>query len=485
LLAIAGCGSESDPDPVASCPAPISGGNDVLSTSFQLNPHGTAPLVAKATVVTRAPARLDWQLSGKDGMPSDVHRTTTECATQHEFDILGLYPGYANRIRLQVMNDGQVTGNAVFQIQTDPLPPGMPTFRIDKQYSDFEPAFFLLDLRPTNLPLIVDRYGQIRWYLTDTDTKYGLQIFRDGNIGWGDSNRSSVVEYTRLGEFVHEWSVQPDYYDVHHDVYEKPDGNFLVTVNKTGLDTIEDFIIELDRQSGAIVRTWDLRQILPKRPTFIHDDRDWFHANAVIFDERDNSLIISGQRQGLVKVTNSNELRWILSPPEGWAGYEDYRLNPIPSPDFDWTWGQHAPLLMPDGDLVVFDNGLGRDYGRAAKYSRIVRYRVSESAQKGGTVQQIWQYGKERGETLYSSFISDVDYLPASDSFLMTAGSIGYDVTYVSPDQTILSLRGIPDAARIIDVDSAGEVRFETTVLSDLQGASVYRSEKVDLYGND
>ena len=166
--------------------------------------------------------------------------------------------------------------------------------------------------------------------MVDDSTKYGLQILRNGNIGFGLAEQSKVAEYTMLGQFVNEWSVLPEFTNIHHDVFEKENGNFLVTADKVGIDTIEDFIIELDRGTGAIVNTWDLRQILPRRSTLIHDDRDWFHINAVIHDRRDDTIIVSGQRQGVVKITANNQLRWILAPPDGWAGYEQFLLTSIP-----------------------------------------------------------------------------------------------------------------------------------------------------------
>jgi arylsulfate sulfotransferase len=284
------------------------------------------------------------------------------------------------------------------------------------------------------------------------------------------------------GRLVREWSVLPEFHNIHHDVFEKPNGNFLVTADKIGIDTIEDFIIELDRSSGAIVNTWDLRQILPKRPTLVRDDRDWFHINAVIHDPRDDSIIVSGQRQGVVKITADNRLRWILAPPDGWEGYEQFLLASIPSADFEWIWGQHAPLLLPNGDLMLFDNGFGREYGAAAKYSRIVRYRVTENALAGGTVQQVWHYGKNRGEELYSPIVSDVDHLPSSDTYLMSAGSLLFNLDYVSPTSVTFSADALPDMARILEVNEAGDVLFELVVQSESPAVLLYRAEKIGLY---
>lgn len=81
------------------------------------------------------------------------------------------------------------------------------------------------------MPFIVDRYGNVRWYLQAEGTKYAIQRLRNGNIGFGTSEQAKVLEYTMLGEKVREWSVAPEYRDIHHDVFEKEDGNFLVTAD--------------------------------------------------------------------------------------------------------------------------------------------------------------------------------------------------------------------------------------------------------------
>jgi arylsulfate sulfotransferase len=479
LALLAACDSDSDNG--LACPAPDGRANAFLTADIQLNPHGIAPLTAVASIATRGAATLVWTLEGRDGRPSDVRRTSSACSTHHEFEILGLYADHDNRITIVAMNGGQPTANTTLTVRTAPLPAGIPSFRIDKPYANAAPAFFLADLLPLSVPFIVDRYGNVRWYLLAGGTKYAIQRLRDGNLGFGISEDAKVVEYTMSGTKVGEWPVGPEFTDIHHDVFEKDNGNFLVTVNKTGIDTIEDFIIELDRRSGAIVKTWDLRQVLPKRATFIADARDWLHVNAVIHDPRDDSIIVSGQRQGVMKVTADNQLRWILAPPDGWAGLEQFLLSAQPSPEFEWNWGQHAPLLTPEGDLMLFDNGFGREYGSAARYSRMVRYRIVESAAGGGTVAQVWQYGKNRGEELSAPIVSDVDYLPGN-TYLMTSGSLGYEIDYASPGNIVFRSPPRAERARISEVDANGNLLFEMTVLSDVPDTIVYRAEKLSLY---
>ena len=75
--------------------------------------------------------------------------------------------------------------------------------------------------------------------------------------------------------------------------------------------------------------------------------------------------------------------------------------------DFDRTWTQHTAFKIDEkskGDIIcvsAFDNGDGRGMEQPAlpdeKYSRGVIFKID---QKKGTVEQIWEFGKERGHDL-------------------------------------------------------------------------------------
>ena len=168
--------------------------------------------------------------------------------------------------------------------------------------------------------------------------------------------------------------------------------------------------------------------------------------NAIWYDETDGSLIISGRNQGVVKVTSNNQLVWILAPHKGWgkAGVDgdgvetsdflltavddlgvphpaDAQLGTINSGDFEWCWGQHTSMLLPNGNLFLFDNGFNRNFVTGTPtYSRAVEYEIDETNM---TIKQVWQYGMERGTDLYAPIISDVDLLDNGNR-LMTSGML-------------------------------------------------------------
>lgn len=175
--------------------------------------------------------------------------------------------------------------------------------------------------------------------------------------------------------------------------------------------------------------------------------RNWAHVNSVDYDPEDDSIIISSRHQSTVaKIGRDKKVKWLLSAPNGWRGeWKDKVLTPVDKDGnplncrlgkceggFDWTWTQHTGWKineMSKGDILylsVFDNGDGRAFQQPddpkEKYSRAVVYKID---QKNMTVQQVWEYGKNRGHELYSAITSSVEYLKDKDSLLVYWASIG------------------------------------------------------------
>jgi len=470
-------------------------GNEIILGDINLDPFNTSPLTAMIEVSTPVEGSFKATIKGKNGDLSDFLIEPSYYGKSHKINILGLYPDYENTIELNfISKNGQTRTKTTTTIETVALPNSsnsFPDFDIVIPIQTNENnTLVLMNYKGNNTPFAVDLYGDIRWYSTgfSIGRKFALQRLKNGNIAYAkpELGQGSIIEYSLMGELINDFSFYPEFESAHHDVYEKPDGNFLVLVNKVGISTVEDHVIEMERATGNIINIWDLREILPvDRYTFrkIGDGSDWFHANAVIYDESDDSIIVSGQAQGVVKISRNNELKWILAPHEGWSDlYSPYLLNPILTDDFDWAWGQHAPLLLPSGNLLIFDNGFGRNFGdHDAKYSRIVEYAIVRNDDDiGGSIEQIWEYGKERESEMVSEFISDVDYIDKSFSRFITAGATAYDITYESPAIQLFESDPMAIETRIIEVDINKNILFEMTVISNnARAGSVYRSEKL------
>jgi arylsulfate sulfotransferase len=183
--------------------------------------------------------------------------------------------------------------------------------------------------------------------------------------------------------------------------------------------------------------------------------RNWAHANSVNYDSTDDSIIISSRHQSaVIKIGRDKKVKWILSSPEGWSGELAKKvLTPIDAKGktidcgasgskcpgymndkggFDWSWTQHTAYAIPEKSkkglirVSVFDNGDSRGMEQPAivsmKYSRAVEYEIDE---KKMSVEQVWEFGKERGFEWFSPITSVVEYMPKTDTMMVYSATAG------------------------------------------------------------
>ena len=195
--------------------------------------------------------------------------------------------------------------------------------------------------------------------------------------------------------------------------------------------------------------------------------RNWAHVNSIDYDPTDDSIILSVRNQSaVVKIGRDHQVKWILASPEGWRSpWKDKVLKPVNASGqmlkvegstceggFDWTWTQHSAFRVDEKstkDVIyvsVFDNGDGRGMEQPAlpnmKYSRAVVYKID---QKKMTVQQVWEFGQERGNDWYSPVTSLAKYQADKDPVMVYSGSAGLFVkpSGMKPEELANMTKGI------------------------------------------
>ena len=509
---LAGC-HKADTDAVAPAAVQAVGPHLVLAPgAVVVDPSGFAPLAARISYTYPLAGVSKVVVHGRHGPGSDVVQQFKDQGKTHAMPVLGLYANYANAVDLLVLDStGRVLADTALILRTGALPPNMPTsINVTHAATGALGGGFALvsNFSATNpqVPLVVDNYGDIRWLLnyaanpTNPELQKlsydcGIARLQNGNYYFADINSSKIFEVDVFGTVVNRWDLPG--YNFQHEVYEKPDGNFLVSVSKVGsthpdgVATVEDYVVEVDRRANRVVQEWDLKESLDENRTALESDpTDWLHINALLYDPSDNTIIVSGRYQGVVKLSYDNRVQWLLAPHTGWGrnrrgeDLNQYLLGPLDAagqpitdadvalgnanhPDFEWNWYQHSITLMPNGDLLLFDNGTNRNFIRNAPshYSRAVEYRLHPAAR---TVQQIWTYGKERGDAAYSAIVSRVQYLPATNHVMFCPG---YNVP-----------NALGHGGKIIEVDYASkQVLLEMEMSAD-NGWGFHRAQRAGLY---
>ncbi|MCB0707123.1 MAG: aryl-sulfate sulfotransferase [Saprospiraceae bacterium] len=481
-----------------------------INLEAALNPSGYAPLTANLTVSAAEKGKVSIRVVGKNGEYSDVNKTFDDYSDVQTLPILGLYSDWDNLIEVQYLSPtGQLRVQDSIYISTGALIPNLPSILVTKSIPDRMAAGMTLVsyqfLTTPKVPFMIDSYGDVRWYLdyenhpvlNKMDYINSIERLQNGNLYFGNADDEIIYEVDMLGEILNTWPL-PSGYAFHHDIHEKADGNFLITLSNlssthlNGNGAKEDHIMEIDRQTGAVVMEWDLKEPLDEYRVAFEDNLDnnpidWLHVNSVMDDPSDNTIIISGRQQGVFKIDYSNQLIWGISPIAGWGqnrygqNVEDFMLKAVDAngqildeiyqngsvnhPDFEWPWLQHAPLIMPNGNIMLFDNGPFRNFEIGLKYSRAVEYQIDVADM---TIKQVWQYGKERGLETWSRAASDVDFLPETNTVLFLPG---YDVPNSYGQK----------GGKIIELDyGTNEVIYEVELNN--PDITYFQSERLTLY---
>lgn len=272
----------------------------------------------------------------------------------------------------------------------------------------------------------------------------------------------------------------------------------LILANNINGDVVEDTMYEIERSTGAILRVWDLNSYFNvgncndagqhiSDVNYGSDTHDWLHTNGMEYDEKTNSVLISARHQDAVVSLSleTGDINWILSNPDDlWPEYLKEKLLKPSGDNFEWQYGQHNISLLPNGDIMMFDNGDYRsknanDVLPATKgYSRAVVYRID---QDNMTVSQVWQFGKELGSTPMAAYVSSSQYL-GENHYLIDFGGIVKDS---SGNATYNIMDGIQGSSQsqIYEVKD-GKIIFHASVERSGLHGNTYRAARMAPYSS-
>ena len=448
-----------------------------------VDPYNNSPLTALVIFETEENLSPTVTIEGEDELTTYTHEFEEEKI--HYLPIYGLYPDKENTVIIECGDEKQE-----IKIKTDPLPEDfiLPT-SVEKEESKLTNDLYFFTPSSDGYTCAYDTNGDVRWYLTNTATweinrlKNGHLLVSTERLVNSPYYLTGLYEMDMLGKIYVEYSLPGGY---HHDYYEMPNGNLLVASDdfQSEEGTVEDYIVELDRDTGNIVKEIDLKDILNMEDGQSENwvEYDWFHNNSVWYDEKTNSITLSGRHQDAVINIDyeTEELNWIIGDPTNWSEeYQKYFFTPV-GDDFEWQWSQHAAMITPEGYVFLFDNGNNKSKNKEEyvdaedSYSRGVMYKISTEDM---TIEQIWEYGKERGSEFYSPYISDVDYLE-ENHYIVHSGGIVY-VDGKNSNQPA----GIGGADRL--VSDTVEILEDEVIFEIILPTNNYRVEKMSLYGND
>ena len=464
---------------------------------IKLNPFGKCPLSAIVKFISEEECSIKL-------IVEDIEKDFKEIKREHEIPVLGLIENNENKIKIICKYKNGEEREFVHIIKTDKLPEGYPVIDIKKCDNDnIYDGMIGMSLGKSegvrtieHLYSIIDNKGRVRWLYTGVSCHVFMRL-KNGNLIvdapvssgiCGAYTAAGFIEIDMLGKIINFFPIENG---LHHDAIELPNGNFLAITQRE--NTKQDLLVEIDRKNKKIINEWDFRKILDfNRETVIdkvsvNHPLDWLHLNSLVYDEASNSIIASSRNQSTVVKFNkdTSEIKWILAPHYGWNDkLKKYLLNPVGN-NFEWSYAQHTPCLTDEGNIVIFDNGNFRSYKLEEavlahnNYSRAVEYKIDE---ENMTVEQVWQYGKERGSELYCAYLGAVRILK-NNSRLICFGGITKDI-FGNPIDDMKSNR-MKNRINIIEVANNKvvlEISIKDNDITKPIGYKCYRAEKINLY---
>lgn len=465
----------------------------------QLDPYDASPLSALLLFQTEDAMTVDISVAGKDEATT-IKNSFDDYETDHSIPILGLYPDTENEVTVTLTDESGNSMEKKVTIKTGTLAKSIANIEVKEadttkmELGDSELTFVVPS---TKRAYAFDANGDVRWY----STRCNSHIFKEltnGNLLYltkesNDADTYNVLlETDYLGKIYHRYDFssssaandtgksEGEMTVIHHDGIELPSGNFLLTVND-GSNYIEDTMIELNRETGEIEKTIDLKDILPEAfyedydSTSREDGKvDWFHQNSVEYDEADNSIIISGRHQDtIMKIDyDTSEIKWIMGDSSGWPeSYQKYFLKG----DVKASGGQHAAIVLPDQDdndettdILYYDNNISVTRGdeeTSEKYSEARQVRINDAEM---TIEEVWTFGEALGKDYYTKIIGSARYLSNTGNRLVNFG-------YRDEGQT----------SSIMEVTEEGETVLNVDLTDFPTSAWAYRAERFSLYSED
>ena len=446
-----------------------------------VNPYGNSPLTALVIFETEKEEEVNVIIKGKDELSTYSH--TFEKGKKHYIPIYGLYAGEENEVVLSISDEEKI-----LKIKTDELPDDfvLPV-KVSKEESKLTNDLYFFTPSSKGYTCAYDVNGDVRWYLNETAI-WEINRLKNGHLLLSTERlinepyySTGLYEMDMLGKIYTEYSLPGGY---HHDYFEMEDGNLIVASddfdNESG--TVEDYVVVLDRDTGNIIKRFDLKDILNMEDGQSENwvNYDWFHNNSVWYDEKTNSITLSGRHQDIVINIDydTGKLNWILGDNTNFSKeYQEYFFKLEKG---EWQWSQHAAMILPNGDVFLFDNGNNKsknkdEYVKAEdSYSRGVIYKLDT---KNMTAKEVWQYGKERGSEFYSPYISDVDYID-EDHYIVHSGGISYKNGVIQNQPA-----GISNSDTLIS--DTVEILNDKVIFEMVLPTNNYRVEKMSLYDGE
>ena len=404
-----------------------------------VNPFYISPQTALALFETDKSEKVTVTIKGKHN--DDIVRTF-EASKTHIIPLYGLYGNYENTVIFETESGKKSTQKIKIELENAAGPATALTNEVKNSNGEF---YFTTSAYGAST-LAYDNYGETRWYLKSGYSK-GMTMLSNGNIllsddsiGPDQTSTGGVVEVDMLGYVRKVYKIDGGY---HHDGYELPNGNLLILSTDVTTESFADYIVELDRKTGKVVKDWNLRKICDEIDNTVSSFYPtWGWINSITYDETNKDLILSVRNMNSVVSIDyeTGSINWILGEKKYWTNkYDKYLIKGL-GDDFIYPLGQHSVNITEEGYLSIFNNGYDA-YNEEEQSCKTLKenksyamfYKIDLSNM---TASVVWKFG---GREYFSYALSSYTYSSDGHTLFNSGWHFPSEDVYNEPDCTQFS----------------------------------------------
>lgn len=327
------------------------------------NPYEKTPLCAMLVFETKEACLVRVTVKGK-ATGCDFSFATKTAATQHQIPVVGLYPGWENKVRVELLSEqGECYAKKQVIVPTKNLPEQMSGLvKAVRSSEDTAMPFVFITGGIGGNTYAFDREGEIRYYLSRNPRQYGVYPQEDGKFLFPEKSINEPTYINPHANVMYDMDylgrVAETYYvegGLHHWVVPVPgtDGRIVLGAGSSMEERMEDTIVRFNRDTGEIEEVYDLGDMF-----FPAIDKrfDWAHLNRIVCVDEEHVIVSMRNCHTVAKLhLPSRSVVWILAHPDLYKGshLEDKVLRPL-GDDFQYFYQQHAvDVISGYGNVVT------------------------------------------------------------------------------------------------------------------------------------
>ena len=497
LRLVSSTSPDDDGSIVGACPGSIPGQDgapEVLNATPEIAPDNS--LIFDFSVELDQPGSVWVQYHPAVEPDSVLSSPLSESPDEvHDFQVMRLRPEttYCYQVFATTGDSGPggpVSDSFPGSFTTGPLPPGLAgasfSLTTGKQTYDLT----LLDFNDADFSgfVAIDGDAEVVWYYQHNAPTLAVDQDDDHNLVFGQLNGVKFFEIEPDGTVVNEVSDTLDDGSIcspagrwHHESLIQPGGEvyFLgseiqdVEINGEARQQTGDSVVVWDRNTGTVSTLFSLFDFLDpvtdRTPASdivagfywrgcdqAENSEDWTHANSVWKDNQGSIIVSLRSLNQIISVSpDADSLEWRLGGPGSDFSFPD------PGDQF---YHQHTAQRLPNGNILLFDNGNARPPSEGGQFSRALELELDFDSMEAT---KVWEY--RFSPDLYAECCSSVERLANGNTVLVFGIDAAQDIccrtfTLVEADQA-------GNTVSVIEISSPGKaIQYRAKAISSIDG---------------